>query len=160
MQVFLNILILLVGLAFLIKGADYFVSGASAVAKKLKVSTLVIGLTVVAIGTSLPELAVSITSAVRGNVEMSVGNVVGSNMANMFLIVGFIALLAPVKVKESSKKFDIPFMVFVTGILLLFCMDVFFYEGASSIITRTESIAFLLFLICYIIFIVFFMQIR
>ena len=107
MDIFLNIVYLIVGIVLLIKGADFFVSGASAVAKKLKVSTLIIGLTVVALGTSLPELAVSISSAIKGSVDLSVGNVIGSNMSNMLLIIGLIALFSPIIVKKTSKNFII-----------------------------------------------------
>lgn len=150
MQVFLNILILVLGMAFLIKGADFFVTGASAVAKKMKISPLFIGLTIVAIGTSLPELAVSITSAIQGSVDMSVGNVIGSNLANMLLIIGVVALITPITVQKSSKSFDFPFMVIVTGILLLFCSDKIINGAAENVITRAESIIFLLLLVFYI----------
>ena len=88
MAIFLNILFLVLGLVLLIKGADFFVSAASSVAKKLKVSSLVIGLTIVALGTSLPELAVSISSAISGATDLSIGNVVGSNMFNMLVCLG------------------------------------------------------------------------
>ena len=155
MQIFLNILFLILGMAFLIKGADFFVSGASAVAKRMKVSPLIIGLTIVAIGTSLPELAVSITSAINGSVDMSVGNVVGSNMANMLLIIGIVALFAPIKVQKSSRKFDFPFMIVVTGLLLVFCSDTILNQSSSNILTRTESIVFLLLLIFYIVTLIF-----
>lgn len=151
MSIFLNVLILIVGMVLLIKGADFFVTGASAVAKKMKVSPLIIGLTIVAIGTSLPELAVSITSAVQGSVDMSVGNVIGSNMANMLLIIGIVALITPITVQKSSKKFDFPFMIVVTGILLLFCADKIVNGAASNVITRAEGIIFVLLLIFYII---------
>ena len=151
MDIFLNILYLVIGIVLLIKGADFFVNGASAVAKKLKVSSLIIGLTVVALGTSLPELAVSIASAISGSVDLSVGNVVGSNMANMLIIIGIIALFNPITVKQTSKKFDFPFLIIVTGLLLLFCVDTFLNSAELNIITRTESIVFLLLLIFYLV---------
>ena len=151
MQVFLNILFLILGIFFLIKGADYFVVGASGVAKRLKVSPLIIGLTIVAIGTSLPELAVSITAAISGSVDMSVGNVIGSNMANMLLIIGIVACFSPIVIQKSSKKFDLPFMLAVTGVLLLFCADFFVNGGGSNIITRTEAIILLLLLVYYLV---------
>lgn len=134
----------------MIKGADFFVTGASAVAKKMKISPLIIGLTIVAIGTSLPELAVSITSAVQGSVDMSVGNVIGSNMANMLLIVGIVAIITPVTVQKSSKNFDFPFMIVVTGVLLLFCSDKIISGAEANVITRVESIILILLLIFYI----------
>ena len=149
MEIFLNILFLVLGMFLLIKGADYFVIGASAIAKRLKVSPLIIGLTIVAVGTSLPELAVSITSAISGSVDMSVENVLGSNMANMLLIVGLIACFSPIAVQKSSKKFDFPFMIIVTGVLLLFCADSFI-SGGANIITRTEAIVLVLLLVFYV----------
>ena len=103
MEIFLNILFLLIGLVFLVKGADFFVMGASAIAKKMKVSSLIIGLTIVAIGTSLPELAVGIASAIRGNVDLSVGDVVGSNFFNLCIIMGVVACISPIMIKQSSK---------------------------------------------------------
>lgn len=104
MEIFLNILFLIIGLALLIKGADFFVSGASSIAKKFKVPTMLIGLTIVALGTSLPELSVSVASAIKGSTDMSMGNIVGSNMMNMLLILGVVALIHPVPITKSSKK--------------------------------------------------------
>lgn len=150
MTIFLNILFLILGMAFLIKGADIFVSGASAVAKKFKVPSLFIGLTIVALGTSLPELSVSIASAIKNSVDMSVGNIVGSNMMNMLLIFGITILIKPVMVKTSSKKLDFPFLIAITFLLLLFCVDTIINDGNQNIITRTESIIFIASLIGYI----------
>ena len=151
MQIFLNILYLVGGIIFLIKGADLFVSGASAVAKKFKVPSLIIGLTVVAIGTSLPELAVSVSSAISGSVELSVGNVIGSNLSNMLLIIGIIALFSPIIVKKSSKQFDFPFLIIVTGLLLVSCVDTILNGAKVNIITRTECIIFVFLFFYYII---------
>ena len=139
MQIFWNIILLIVGFVGLILGANYFVDGASAVAKKLKVPTIIIGLTVVAIGTSMPELAVSISSAVSGSADLSLGNVVGSNLSNMLLILGIIAIISPVAIQKSTKKFDLPFMMFVTGLLLFFCADSILFNK-SNVISRIEAI--------------------
>ena len=150
MAVFLNILFLIVGMALLIKGADFFVSGASAVAERLKVPSLFIGLTIVALGTSLPELSVSITSAINGNIDMSVGNVVGSNLFNMLVVLGLISLFSPVPMSASTRKIDFPFLIVVTAALLLFSLDTFLNGASSNVLSRTESILFLLILILYL----------
>lgn len=150
MAIFLNILFLIIGLALLIKGADFFVSGASAIAKKFKVPTMLIGLTIVALGTSLPELSVSVASAIKGSTDMSVGNIVGSNMMNMLLILGVVALIHPVPITKSSKKIDFPFLIVLTMLLLVFSADVILNGDAQNMISRTESIVFLAMLVFYI----------
>lgn len=150
MTIFLNILFLVLGMALLIKGADFFVSGASAIAKKCKVPSLFIGLTIVALGTSLPELSVSIASAISNNIDMSVGNIVGSNMFNMIFIIGVVALFSPLPMSSSSKKIDLPFLIAITGALLLFSLDSALNGASNNMISRTESILFLVILILYL----------
>lgn len=150
MAIFLNILFLVVGMVLLIKGADFFVTGASAIAKKCKVPSLFIGLTIVALGTSLPELSVSITSAISNSIDMSVGNIVGSNLFNMLLIIGVVALFSPLKMSSSSKKIDLPFLVAITGALLLFSLDQILNGTLSNVLSRTESILFLIILVLYL----------
>lgn len=149
MEIFLNILFLIIGLALLIYGADFFVSGASAIAKKLKVPAMVIGLTIVSIGTSLPELAVSISSAISGATDLSVGNIVGSNMFNMLICLGSVSLFAPIKMKQSTKKVDFPFLIALTTILLIFGLDMVLDGLGYSILSRTESILLLVLLVLY-----------
>ena len=150
MAIFLNILFLIIGMALLIKGADFFVSGASAVAERLKVPSMFIGLTIVALGTSLPELSVSITSAISGSIDMSVGNVVGSNMFNMLMVLGLISLFSPVPMSASTKKIDFPFLLVVTAFLLLFGLDSLLNGAASNALSRTDSIIFLMILTLYL----------
>ena len=152
MEIFLNILFLVLGLIFLVYGADFFVSGASAIAKKLKVPSIVIGLTIVAIGTSLPELAVGISGAISGNIDVAVGNVIGSNISNIFLILGMVAIIFPITFRRSNKKFDLPFLAIVTGALLVFCCDTIFDDFDSNIISGVESIFLLLMFVFYITF--------
>ena len=137
MTIFLNILFLIIGMALLIKGADFFVSGASAIAEKLKVPSLFIGLTIVALGTSLPELSVSITSAISGSIDMSVGNIVGSNLFNMLLVLGVIAIFAPIPMSKSTQKIDFPFLIAITGALMLFSFDTILNGESKNIISRT-----------------------
>lgn len=150
MDIFLNVLFLVIGMALLIKGADFFVSGASAVAKRFKIPAMFIGLTIVALGTSLPELSISLAGAIKNSVDMSVGNIVGSNMANMLLILGIVALIRPVPITKDSKKIDFPFMLGITLLLLLFSVDVVLNGASENIITRTESIIFVIILAIYL----------
>ena len=122
-QMALYILFLLVGMVLLVKGADWFVDGASSIAKALKIPSLIIGLTLVSMGTSAPEAAVSITSAIGNNVEMSVGNVVGSNIFNTLFILGISALIVPLAINRDMKRFDIPIMLGLYGVMLLFSLS-------------------------------------
>jgi cation:H+ antiporter len=155
MTIFLNILFLIIGMILLIKGADFFVSGASSVAKKLKVPSIFIGLTIVALGTSLPELSVSITSAISGNIDMSVGNIVGSNLFNMLFVLGLIALFAPIQMNKSTNKIDFPFLIAITGILLLFGLDSILDGANINILSRTESIILIILLALYLSILIF-----
>ena len=118
MNIFLAILALVGGFVLLIKGADWFVEGSSSVAKLLKVPTIVIGLTVVALGTSLPEASVSISSALKGANSLAISNVVGSNIFNTLVVLGASALMVPVNVQPNSVKKEIPFSILCTFALL------------------------------------------
>lgn len=107
----------------LIKGADYFVDGSSSVAKLLKVPTIIIGLTVVAFGTSMPELSVSVTAAIQGNNDLAVSNVLGSNIFNLLVVLGCCAIIHPVRAKWSLLKKEFPFSIFIAIVLLLLDSD-------------------------------------
>jgi len=120
-QMALYLLFLAIGMVLLVKGADWFVDGASNIAKALKIPSLIIGLTLVSMGTSAPEAAVSITSAIHQNVEMSVGNVVGSNIFNTLFILGISALIVPLVINKDMKKYDIPIMLGLYAVMMLFC---------------------------------------
>ncbi len=150
MRIFLNILFLLIGLVLLIKGADFFVSGASSVARKMRVSSMVIGLTVVAIGTSLPELAVSVTSAINHVTDLSIGNIVGSNMFNMLICLGVVCMFKPIYMRQSTKKVDFPFLIALTTMLLIFSVDKYLDGIDYNFISRTESVILLSMLILYL----------
>ena len=126
----------------LIKGADWFVDGSSGIATKFKIPQLVIGLTIVAMGTSAPEAAVSITAALKGNADITVGNIVGSNILNILIILGLSSLITPLAVAKSTIKIEIPFMIAVT--LLLLAMG---YDGT---ITLLEGIILLLVFLLYL----------
>lgn len=112
------IVLLLVGLALLVKGADWFVDGSAGIAHKAKIPALIIGLTVVAFGTSAPELAVSVTGAVQGSTDIAVGNVVGSNIANILLILGVASLIRKLPVKKNSLCLDLPVLVLAGALLV------------------------------------------
>ena len=118
MNFVLQIVFLALGFFLLVKGADWFVDGASRLARKLGIPQLVIGLTIVAMGTSLPEAAVSISAALRGNAEITIGKIVGSNILNILIILGVTALIATLKVADSTVRYEIPFMIVATFVLL------------------------------------------
>lgn len=118
MNFVLQIVFLALGFFLLVKGADWFVDGASGLARKLGIPQLVIGLTIVAMGTSLPEAAVSISAALRGNAEITIGNIVGSNILNILIILGVTALIVTLKVADSTVRYEIPFMIVATFVLL------------------------------------------
>ena len=113
------LILLVVGFVFLIKGADFFVEGASAVAKKLHVPALVIGMTIVAMGTSLPELSVSVTASLAGSNQLAIGNVVGSNIFNLMVVLGSCALFSALEVSDDTIKKDLPFSIICTVALMV-----------------------------------------
>ena len=115
----LVVVLLAVGFAFLVKGADFFVEGSSSVAKKFKVPSIIIGLTIVAMGTSLPETAVSVTASLAGNNELAISNAIGSNIFNMMVVIGICALLVAVPVERETLKRDFPFSVVCAALLLV-----------------------------------------
>ena len=131
MAIFLNILFLILGFVFLAKGADFFVDGASSIAKRFKIPQLVIGLTIVAMGTSMPEAAVSIKAAISGNADISIGNVVGSNILNILIILGVSSVIFPLMVKKSTLRVDIPIVIGATTVLFLLGLSgkVFWWGG-------------------------------
>ena len=133
----LDILLLLTGLALIIFGADFLVDGSSAIARKAGISEFVIGLTIVGFGTSCPELVVSLTGALQGNADISVGNVVGSNIFNTLLILGLTAVIAPVAVTRSNSRRDIPITLLVTFLFVTFALTgykISFFEGVAFLL--------------------------
>lgn len=127
----MSFILLLVGFIFLIKGADYFVEGSSNIAKKFKISPMIIGLTIVALGTSMPELSVSITSSLIGKNDMSLANVVGSNMFNILMALGISSLIINLPIEKDNIKFDIPFLIGIgiSLLLMLFDLKLSIFEG-------------------------------
>lgn len=132
----IEIVLLLAGLALIVVGAEALVDGASAIARKFHISEFVIGLTIVGFGTSCPELVVSLTGAIEGNADISLGNVIGSNLFNVLLILGLTALVSPISVTEANRKRDLPLMLLVT-FLLIFC------GMNDNVVLRLEGIVFL-----------------
>ena len=138
-----QVMILLAGFLFLVKGADWFVEGAACIAKKLGIPQLVIGLTIVAMGTSMPEAAVSVTAAMQQNAGITVGNVVGSNILNILIILGITAVITNVTIQRSTLHYEIPFMLAVTTLLLGFGMT-------GGRITFMEGVIFWIFFLAYL----------
>lgn len=149
-MIFFQIFILAAGFAFLVKGADFFVDGASAIAKAFHIPSIVIGLTIVSFGTSLPELAVSVTSAIQGVEGIAIGNVVGSNIVNLMLVAGCAAAISPMEMGKSLMKKDFPFSILITAALfLMFADKIFDPEAARDIISRADGIMLLLFFVIF-----------
>ena len=136
----LNVLFILVGIVLVLWGADRLTDGAVAVAEKMKMPQIVIGLTIVAMGTSMPEFCVSLVSALKGTTDLAVGNIVGSNIFNTLLIVGVSAWVAPMTILKSTVRKDIPFALFASVILLIMCLD-------DNISRLDAGILFVLFLV-------------
>ena len=135
----IDILILICGLALVILGAEWLVDGSSSIARRAGLSEFLIGMTIVGIGTSMPELVVSLTGALRGSADIAIGNVVGSNIFNVFLILGLTALIRPVAITRENKSRDIPIMILTTVLLVCFGMQkTLFGLGSSDTITAVE----------------------
>ena len=123
MDMLISLIMLVVGFVFLVKGADWFVDGSSSIAARLGIPQLVIGLTIVAMGTSAPEAAVSITAALKGSADITIGNVVGSNIMNVMVILGLAASITTIAVTKSTILFEIPFMIGITCLLTVLGLD-------------------------------------
>jgi len=146
----MNLLLLLFGLILLLAGGDALVRGAAALARQHGISPLVVGLTVVAFGTSSPELAVNVTAALRGSGGLSFGNVIGSNLANIGLVVGLAALLRPLHIQTSVVRRELPMMLLATAVAFVFALDSLFAGGALSRYERGDGIVLLLLLSVFI----------
>lgn len=147
MQIVIQLLLLVVGFVLLMKGADWFVEGASKIADRLGIPQLVIGLTIVAMGTSLPEAAVSITSALKGSAEITIGNVLGSNIMNVLVILGVTAVICVIPVQKSTVKYEIPFTILVTVVLAVLGLSDKVVGRADGVILWVLMILYLLYLL-------------
>ena len=132
----MSFILLIIGFFFLIKGADLFVDGAASIARKFNIPSMIIGLTIVAMGTSAPEAAVSITSSLSGQNDMSVANVIGSNFFNILVVLGVSSLISKLPVQKNTIKKDTPFLLIVSGLLLVF--------GINKYISRIEGLILLI----------------
>jgi len=146
-SIIIQVVLLIVGFVFLIKGSDFFVDGASSIASLLKIPTIIVGLTIVAFGTSAPEAAVSITSSLTGNNAMAVSNVIGSNLFNILMVIGVSALLGDLLMEKSVLNKDLPFLVAITILFAAFIL-------IGWNITNIEGIILLIILIAYILYLI------
>ncbi|MDE6046171.1 MAG: calcium/sodium antiporter [Alistipes sp.] len=140
----MNILLLLVGLGLILAGANFLTDGAAALAQRFRVPEFIVGLTVVAIGTSTPELVVSVLSALGGQSDVAVGNVVGSNLFNVFVILGICALIRPLPFSRSNIRQDIPFGIVASALFFLFASDRLLHLGSVDRIDRADGIVMLI----------------
>lgn len=154
MEIISQVALLIVGFVLLIKGADWLVSGASSIATSFKVSKTLIGLTVVAFGTSAPELAVSISSLASGSTDMLLGNVIGSNIINVLLLIGIAALICPIKVNKDTVKKELPILLLISTAIVVLFLDMSLAEGAVNEITRSDGIICLLFFCIFLYYLI------
>lgn len=150
----LNIVLLILGFVILIKGADLFVDGASGIAGNFKVSKMLIGLTIVAFGTSAPELAVGIKSIISGNGDIVLGNVIGSNILNILLIVGLSAVFHSLTVKNNTVKKELPITMLITTLFAVLLSDHVFDKTVKNTFTRSDGIILLLFFSIFIYYLI------
>ena len=142
MNFLIQSLLLVVGFVMLVKGADWFVDGSSAVARRFGIPQLVIGLTIVAMGTSAPEAAVSITAALKGSADITIGNIVGSNILNILIILGVSSLLTDLQVAKSTIRAEIPFMLVITAVLMI--------QGRDGVVGAGNGLVLLVLFIVYL----------
>ena len=146
----LTIILFVVGFFLLIKGADFLVIGASSIARKFGLSSLMIGLTIVAFGTSLPELLVSVFASAQGSAELAITNIIGSNISNTLLILGASALVAPLVVKKNTIRKEIPFSLLAVLAVFVLTNDVLLDGGSFNLLSRIDGIILLMFFVIFI----------
>lgn len=145
MEILIQVALLAIGFFMLVKGADYFVEGASSIADHFGIPQIVIGLTIVAFGTSAPEAAISISAALRGNAGITIGNVVGSNIINILIILGITALITPLAIQKTTLKYEMPFMIGITGLLL-------WMGWSNQQVSRMDGVILILFMIIFMLY--------
>jgi len=149
---YLELLLILIGFIMLVKGADCLIKGVSYVAQRFSVSYFIIGLTIVAFGTSLPEFIVNIISSIKGNTDIAIGNILGSNMANILLIIGLTSILTPIDVNWYAKVRDIPYALFTAILLLVMVSDVILFGSDCGVLSMLDGI---ILLFCFVLFLIF-----
>ena len=145
-MILIQILLLAIGFLMLVKGADWFVDGCSGIAGKLGIPQLVVGLTIVAMGTSTPEAAVSINASIKGNAGIAIGNIVGSNILNILIILGISAIIATMAIQKTTFCYEIPYMIFITIVLLVLGMIGGYVTRMVGVILWILSLAYLVYL--------------
>jgi len=154
LETLLQVLMLVTGFVVLIKGADWLVDGASSVAGNFKVSKQLVGLTIVAFGTGAPELAVSITSMVSGNTDMLLGNVMGSNIINILLLIGVAAIISPIKINKNTISKELPLLLLTTVGLIFLFLDTILSNATENWITRSDGLICILFFAIFLYYII------
>ena len=147
-----QVLLLIVGLVMVVAGADFLVDGASSIARKAGISEFVIGLTIVAIGTSAPEMVVSFMGAFQGNADISIGNIFGSNIFNTLLILGLSAVLMPIGITKNNLRADIPINIIATVLVLLLGLNGTIFRTGSDTLSRIDGIVLLVLFIAYMVY--------
>ncbi len=145
-------ILFIAGFVIMIKGADFLVDGAASLAKRFNISNLVIGLTVVSFGTSAPELVVNILASFSGNTDIAIGNILGSNIANILLILGVSAIIYPLTVHKNTVKKEIPYSFFVVVVLAFLVSDIFLDEASSAMLSRVDGIVLIILFSIFIIY--------
>ena len=148
----ISFILLIVGLVLILLGADALVNGASAVARKYGISEFVVGLTIVGIGTSAPELIVSAISAINGSSDIAIGNVVGSNISNVFMILGVTAIIAPISLTKSNLKYDLPIALGVSLLLFVLAYDSIFLGKEFNVISRWDGLILIAMFVLFMIY--------
>ncbi len=148
----ISFILLIVGLVLILLGADALVNGASAVARKYGISEFVVGLTIVGIGTSAPELIVSAISAINGSSDIAIGNVVGSNISNVFMILGVTAIIAPITLTKSNLKYDLPIALGVSLLLFILAYDSIFLGKEFNVISRWDGLILIAMFVLFMIY--------
>lgn len=150
----LSIFLLILGFILLIKGADVFVDGASSTAQNFKISKMLIGLTIIAFGTSAPEFAISMSALASGSTDMVLGNVIGSNIMNALLILGVAATITTISIKENTVKKELPLTLLISTLLVVLFLDISLGNGSTNQITRADGIVILLFFTIFVYYLV------
>jgi cation:H+ antiporter len=145
----LTYILFVLGFVLLVKGADLLVDGSSSIAKQIGISDIVIGLTIVSLGTSAPELLVNIVASFKGNADIGIGNILGSNISNIFLILGIAALIYPLKIKHNTTWKEIPLNMMAAVVLFLMANDIFIDKANESILTRIDGFVLMIFFIIF-----------
>lgn len=150
MDMVIRIILLIVGFILLIKGADWLIDGASSTASHFKVSKLLIGLTIIAFGTGAPELAVSVSSLLNGTTDMLLGNVIGSNILNILLLIGIAAVIRPIRIKKDTVAKELPLLLLISTVIIVLFLDTLLVSADQNTISRADGIICLL---CFSVFI-------